>query len=741
MGLRRLNVEFNIGEFVAVTGESGSGKSTLLNVLSGLDSYEEGELFINGEETSYYSIEDWENYRRQYIGFVFQNYNIIDSYSVLENVMIALKLQGYDKEKRKERALELIDRVGLKSHTHHKASKLSGGQKQRAVIARALAKDCPIIVCDEPTGNLDKDSSNKIMALLSEISQDKLVIVVTHNYEEVVEYATRRIRLFDGEVIEDKKLKKTKPVEENVILAPYKVSLGGLFTLSLRNLLRTPRRTLFTTLIFIFITAVFVMIYGSFTAIINGDTSSWNNTFANVNESRIIVTNYDQEPFTIQELETISNLNNVVYVNNHDVVNDKFIIAYYISEDGWIYDDSFYMNPALSLKAQELEEGRLPQNATEVVVENNSAYQIGDTVNYSVIYLDIWGEATSEATISQKTKQLTVVGITQTRSMYYSENMYFHQDFLESNEVISASYLFNYNLREFNQELGFTTTEDFFYGSYLFGAMEVDNNLEDNQVSIYVGVFSDLKEYYGELNELNGLEIDNLTIEDLNTQGLTLTIVTAFDQKEMDIEIESVHMDTYPESSYYITKMNQNTFDAIFNDDIYQISVHAYDKYDAEKVISQLKDLGFNVIYPTDIVDPWAQLDQILLGVVFGVYMVVLMFGIYLIVYAILKNIQQSKQKDHVILRSIGASQKHLNRVTLLELFTTMAVAYVLVFSFFLVQAKFYIFPSFGNILRYFTPMNYVFLSVLLLYLTFLLGRRFNRRIFNKTVISALRGE
>ena len=124
LGLRKVNLEFKLGEFIAVTGESGSGKSTLLNVISGLDTYEDGEMYVNDEETSYFSIEEWESYRRQYIGFVFQNYNIIDSYSVLENVMVALTIQGYDPLKRRARALELIDKVGLSSHVHHKASKL-----------------------------------------------------------------------------------------------------------------------------------------------------------------------------------------------------------------------------------------------------------------------------------------------------------------------------------------------------------------------------------------------------------------------------------------------------------------------------------------------------------------------------------------------------------------------------------------------------------------------------------------
>ena len=199
VGIRGVNLSFDRGEFVAVTGKSGSGKSTLLNVISGMDTYEEGELLVDGEPTSHFMQKDWEEYRKQYISFIFQDYNIIESFTVLQNVELALMNMENPRERR-ERALELLRRVGLEKHIHHKGSKLSGGQKQRTVIARALAKDSPIILADEPTGNLDSRSSKEIIELLREVSRDKLVIVVTHNFEQVEDYATRHIRIFDGAV-------------------------------------------------------------------------------------------------------------------------------------------------------------------------------------------------------------------------------------------------------------------------------------------------------------------------------------------------------------------------------------------------------------------------------------------------------------------------------------------------------------------------------------------------------------
>lgn len=215
VGIRGVNLSFDRGEFVAVTGKSGSGKSTLLNVISGMDTYEEGEMYIEGEVTSHYLQPEWEEYRKKYISFIFQDYNIIESFTVLENVELAL-MHIEDKKERKRRALALLERVGLKDRINQKGSKLSGGQKQRTVIARALAKDSPIILADEPTGNLDSKTSEEIIELLREVSKDKLLIVVTHNFEQVERYATRHVRIFDGAVESDHVLSQQSGVPAEV---------------------------------------------------------------------------------------------------------------------------------------------------------------------------------------------------------------------------------------------------------------------------------------------------------------------------------------------------------------------------------------------------------------------------------------------------------------------------------------------------------------------------------------------
>lgn len=205
-GFSRIDLKLDMGEFVVITGESGSGKSTLLNVISGLDTYEEGEMFVCGEDTSGYRTEDYEHYRKTYIGNIFQDFNLVNSYSVYQNIELSMLLSGKKKSECKKRVKELIELVGLTEYTKTKASRLSGGQKQRVAIARALAKDAPIIVADEPTGNLDSESALRIMEILNRISKDKLVVIVTHNYEQAEPYVTRKLTMHDGKIIEDKKI-------------------------------------------------------------------------------------------------------------------------------------------------------------------------------------------------------------------------------------------------------------------------------------------------------------------------------------------------------------------------------------------------------------------------------------------------------------------------------------------------------------------------------------------------------
>ena len=195
--LKGIDLEFRESEFVSILGQSGCGKTTLLNIIGGLDRYTSGDLIINGKSTKEFKDKDWDTYRNHSIGFVFQSYNLIPHQTVLSNVELALTISGVNKEERRKKAIEALQKVGLGDQLNKKPNQMSGGQMQRVAIARALVNDPDILLADEPTGALDSNTSVQVMEILKEISKDKLIIMVTHNPELAEKYSTRIIKLLD----------------------------------------------------------------------------------------------------------------------------------------------------------------------------------------------------------------------------------------------------------------------------------------------------------------------------------------------------------------------------------------------------------------------------------------------------------------------------------------------------------------------------------------------------------------
>ena len=247
--LRGVSVDFRKNEFVAVLGQSGCGKTTLLNIIGGLDRYTSGDLIIDGVSTKKYRDRDWDTYRNHKIGFVFQSYNLIPHQTVLSNVELALTLSGVSKTERRKRAVEVLEKVGLKDQMKKKPNQMSGGQMQRVAIARALINDPDILLADEPTGALDSETSIQIMEILKEIAKDKLIIMVTHNPDLAEEYSNRIIRLVDGKITGD-----SNPYTEEQELKdkPEKVRKTSMsfltaMSLSLNNLMTKKGRTILTS--------------------------------------------------------------------------------------------------------------------------------------------------------------------------------------------------------------------------------------------------------------------------------------------------------------------------------------------------------------------------------------------------------------------------------------------------------------------------------------------------------------
>ena len=245
--LKDINLSFRPNEFVAILGPSGSGKTTLLNILGGLDQYDSGDLIINGKSTKKFKDKDWDSYRNKSVGFIFQSYNLISHISILSNVEMCLTLRNTSKSVARKKAIEALERVGLKDHIHKKPNQLSGGQMQRVAIARALVNNPDIILADEPTGALDSKTSTQIMELIKDISKDKLVIMVTHNENLADIYASRIIKLSDGVIISDSNPYETKEETDLYTLPKTKMSLLTALGLSLNNIKTKKGRTLLTS--------------------------------------------------------------------------------------------------------------------------------------------------------------------------------------------------------------------------------------------------------------------------------------------------------------------------------------------------------------------------------------------------------------------------------------------------------------------------------------------------------------
>ena len=244
--LDNINLKFRKNEFVSILGTSGSGKTTFLNIVGGLDKYDSGDLIINGTSTKKYKPKDWDAYRNNCVGFIFQSYNLISHISILHNVEMSLTLSGVPKKERKERALSALKQVGLERHANKKPNQLSGGQMQRVAIARALVNNPEIILADEPTGALDSKTSEDIMQLIKQVAKDKLVIMVTHNEEIAKKYSTRIVNLKDGIILSDSNPYTNEEKEETYQMKKTSMNFLTALKLSLNNIFTKKGRTLLT---------------------------------------------------------------------------------------------------------------------------------------------------------------------------------------------------------------------------------------------------------------------------------------------------------------------------------------------------------------------------------------------------------------------------------------------------------------------------------------------------------------
>ena len=378
--LKGISIEFRENEFVSILGPSGCGKTTLLNIIGGLDHYTSGDLIIDGISTKKYKDRDWDTYRNHRIGFVFQNYNLITHQSVLSNVELALTLSGVDKQTRRKKAIEVLEKVGLKDQMHKRPNQMSGGQMQRVAIARALVNDPDILLADEPTGALDTKTSVQIMEILKEISKDRLIIMVTHNPELAKKYSTRIINLLDGEVTSDskpyssKKEEKEKIKEEKRKAKKTSMSFLTAMNLSLNNLMTKKGRTILTA----FAGSIGIIGIALILSISNGVQQYINN----VEEETL--TSY---PLTVQE-ETVE-ISDLITTLQPDADKE-------VHEDGKIYSNDV-MSEMMATMSAKVQSNNLEAFKSYIESDETNIKDYTSAISYSYnLNLQIYKDDTDE---------------------------------------------------------------------------------------------------------------------------------------------------------------------------------------------------------------------------------------------------------------------------------------------------------------------------------------------------------
>ena len=479
-GLHNINLELEKNEIVAIVGESGSGKSTLLNVLTKMDSFDEGEYYYKGNETSYFDVNDMDNFRKDKVGFIFQNYNIIDSYSVLENVMLPFIIKGENKKDAKIKAKELINKVGLNNRIKNKGTELSGGEKQRCVIARALASDCEILACDEPTGNLDSKTGEEIIKLIKEVANDKLVLIVTHNYDQVKDIATRKIKIKDGEIIEDVIFQKREKDPDEKLELEYKPINNKIkLDIAKDNIKNTPKKTIFTSVVLFFVAMFSLFLFQGINYLTNNQ--SYINNFVYKGEDKIIVYDINNKELDIKKIENISKkyvVNDFYRTNNN---------LYFRIDNSAIVNSFNYEEYPYNYK---LDDGRKANNGNEVEILLPSTYSGEDFLNQNI-------------TINDMNYKYKIVGY-QIREditdIVFTNNKQI-EDLLLINRILSykveIKYKTGYQIREIDLSVEFNSDLE---NSYI----EIDKSYDLNNVIIEDKniVYSDLYEFDYNLNTL-----------------------------------------------------------------------------------------------------------------------------------------------------------------------------------------------------------------------------------------------
>ena len=669
-GISRVNLDLDVGEFVVITGESGSGQSTLLNVISGLDTYEEGEMYIEGKETSHYTATDFEGYRKKYISSIFQSFNLISSYSVYQNVALALEIEGASNREIKEKVPAIIEKVGLSEYRNRKVSKLSGGQKQRVAIARALAKDTRILVADEPTGNLDSESAAGIVELLTGIAEEKLVVVVTHNFDQFRDHATRVIKMHDGKIVEDtgagagsrqdQKEKNAVREGENTesngdhnagALTEYDeksvrrdpkddksgktMSYGKQIRLGVRNTFNIPAKFLLLLLVFLFVVSAVSSQYVSVKQ--QKDTVAevgWNNYFYNYDPKRIVVEKQDRSPFTKADYEALENAPHVEKLIREDMIYDSQI---FIENEQF----SFYGYPLnISSLEDEIDLGTMPQADDEIVLKGyNDGWTFGEDPEALIgktysIYVDYSNE-----------RRVKIAGIVfdemeDNQENYYADTSEAYFTDAMINEIRKSMYATRgkTTMRINGQEMQINTGE---------GGLVINDKVPEGYVLISTSWDPQFEKGYAAGKDLS-ISVKTLYYE----ASVPLTIMGTYGEKTFK---EKTGLDNLAEheGEIYINSMD---YRRLYERGSYQATIFIDDTKETEGMKDMLERGGYHALVLKDHI--YNFLDEELVGIIQTPLAVVLCLAVFFIAYFVVRLILKSRGVYFATLRMLGMGRR-----------------------------------------------------------------------------------
>ncbi len=694
-GLDDISVEFNKGEVVAITGESGSGKSTLLNIISNLDTYDDGEIYFKGNETSYFNVLDMDQFRKNKISFIFQNYNIIESYTVLENVMVPLMINGVSKKEAKKKALEILEKVNLSSRANNRGTQLSGGEKQRCVIARALALDTPIIACDEPTGNLDQKTGREIMELICSLSKEKLVLIVTHNYEEISDLATRKIKIHDGKIVEDIKFKSfNEETEEELNLDYTPISKKVDLNIALSNLLSTPKKTIFTLLVFLVIAFFSLNIFQSVSNSANTNTS---NEFAYANELKYMVYNDEYNTLDLESLKSVGK-----------VVTNPFYEKTRISLTN-VSDSYSYLYATYETYVDgEIKEGRAPENENEFVlyISDNfpNSYNVGDKFAFNVSNLEfVKRSSTNNNTVYSSdldSETFVICGIGYSKSV--------------NNYIISSCEKLE-QIARFNA-----------LGESMYFDTVVYNLLEDQVYPLYFN-------YHEKTHIANYSETSYLGTKDSYLKYYNYNLAKVSSLPHSDIEEPQYQKEFNGVTSTCINAVVIGYDFADYISGVFEASVYVSKSSDIKKLDSL--DVSY---YQSTISTNSSILDEIDLYLIYF-QGALLCFILYIISYVILRKIYETKNESYTIFRTLGVTVSDMKKITLFEVLIQSVISTIVIYIIMMILGKSFKLNNYLNIFSNISFGTTVLYFVLTIALSILIAIKFNKKLFSKSVKESLK--